>query len=582
MATFYTPNKATTQQGSPEDIQNQSLQAKVGALTSSPSKRDIPGNLVGDFYNGKLSFEDLQAQIQGSPNFNPSIGPQINQGQGPQPIQNFQTNPGEGQGFSGTVGGQQINTQPPNRYKQGFNAVKDTKAPQTSGEGTTGVQSNLPPPPQAPTPPPSTPNVDNFYTANPSLQQSTQNLMDFLSPQSTKDDLFNQMKTITGEQNTLAQEKSQLMNYKRIMSGTVDAIRNEVTAANGFATESQVQALAIGRNKTLLKQAQLLQDEISTQQDLISNDTTLLNFEKDMANTQFTQRMGILQYQQTNQNNMRTAAKDTLNTLVGALGWDGILAAYQNDPQRLQNIGILSGLGADGIQRAATQAALTRAQAQLKETMSYELTQSQIAENQAQSIKAKNDALGLGDDNKILSVNDAQSLGVAYGTTVGQAKKLNKIPSNLTTSTRTMIEAAPNVKMFVNKISKEVKDAESGLGPLASRWRDLKANKIGFDDPAFSELTTNVGLLSTLLMRMHVGARGGVDIMEHFQKMLDTSKVSPTNLQSNLKAIGEYADAVIAEGKAGGQTSEQIPKEGDTKNYNGVNYKVVGGKWVSQ
>lgn len=64
--------------------EKQSLQQQVGGLISSPNKRDIPANLVPDFYEGRISFEELQRQIQGSPDFDLTSGPQIDFGQGKQ------------------------------------------------------------------------------------------------------------------------------------------------------------------------------------------------------------------------------------------------------------------------------------------------------------------------------------------------------------------------------------------------------------------------------------------------------------------------------------------------------------------
>lgn len=151
----------------------------------------------------------------------------------------------------------------------------------------------------------------------------------------------------------------------------------------------------------------------------------------------------------------------------------------------------------------------------------------------------------------VLSVNDAQALGVPYGTTKSQAATMGITPSDLTSSTKTMIEAAPNVKMFVTKLQKEISDAQKGLGPAVSRWRDFTAGKIGLDDPAFTQIKTNIGLMTTLLMRMHVGARGGEYIMKHFQDLVDSSKQSPANLLAALNEISDYTDSVIAEGKSG-------------------------------
>ena len=58
------------------------------------------------------------------------------------------------------------------------------------------------------------------------------------------------------------------------------------------------------------------------------------------------------------------------------------------------------------------------------------------------------------------------------------------------------------------------------------RWRDLWAGKIGAKDPAFMRLKVDTGLLMTLLMRMHVGARGGEYILGHFKEMIDAGIIT--------------------------------------------------------
>lgn len=83
---YYYPQDLAQKFGSPEDTLARQYQVKVGALISNPSKRDIPQNLIGDFYAGRISYEDVERAIQGSPDFNASIGPQINTGQGPRPL----------------------------------------------------------------------------------------------------------------------------------------------------------------------------------------------------------------------------------------------------------------------------------------------------------------------------------------------------------------------------------------------------------------------------------------------------------------------------------------------------------------
>jgi hypothetical protein len=119
----------------------------------------------------------------------------------------------------------------------------------------------------------------------------------------------------------------------------------------------------------------------------------------------------------------------------------------------------------------------------------------------------------------------------------------------LTSSTRTMIESAPGVISLVDRVSQLVDQQKKALGPAASRWNEFMAGNVGAPNPEFTKLRTDVGLLTTKLMRMHVGARGGTDIMKHFQDLIDTSKQDPENLKAALGEIRDYANEVEAEGK---------------------------------
>lgn len=120
-----------------------------------------------------------------------------------------------------------------------------------------------------------------------------------------------------------------------------------------------------------------------------------------------------------------------------------------------------------------------------------------------------------------------------------------------TAQTRTMAETAPKVLELADRVGKLVDQQAKDLGPAASRWSEFMAGKVGAPSPEFTKLRTDVALLQTALMRMHVGARGGDQMMEHFRNLIDTSKQSPENLKAALGEIQEYAKAVQNEGKHG-------------------------------
>lgn len=231
--------------------------------------------------------------------------------------------------------------------------------PTTSGAAATTINNTLKPPaPDLPAP------VQNFLNpeTNKSMGEQIQQIMDIVSPQATKDNLATEMAKITGEKNTLAQEKFDYMNIQNIMSGTEQDIRDEVTKANGFATNSQVLAMSIGRNASLLKQATLLQNQMSLQQDLISNDTQMLASDKADAASQLSTRMGLLTYIQTNQNNQLNAYKDSIKTMINTPGGLTALAADPAAAKRAEDIyGWASGTVANMSKEATIQTNLDNA-----------------------------------------------------------------------------------------------------------------------------------------------------------------------------------------------------------------------------
>lgn len=245
------------------------------------------------------------------------------------------------------------------KYGQALSDITKTGVPSPTSQGAataginTAIQNQPPTPQQQPT---TTPAVDTFFNpqTNPTLQQSTQDLINFLSPPTVQQDLGNAMSKLVGDQNALSSEKLQLMNMQNVMAGTPDDIRDEVTKANGFASESQVQAMAVSRNKVLLKQSSFLQQQLQFQQDMVANDTSLVQSEKEMANTQFSQRLGILNYQQTAQTNMTNAARTSLQAVVTAAGYDGLYKAVSNDPTQIARDEQVLGLAPGGLKELAS------------------------------------------------------------------------------------------------------------------------------------------------------------------------------------------------------------------------------------
>lgn len=111
----------------------------------------------------------------------------------------------------------------------------------------------------------------------------------------------------------------------------------------------------------------------------------------------------------------------------------------------------------------------------------------------------------------------------------------------------TMQQTAPHVLDLISSSEADLK-AAGEIGPIKSRWRDLWAGKVGTADPTFTRLRVDTNLMMTLLMKMHVGARGSEYILKHFQEMIDAGKQSPENLQAAFGAIRDYANQIMQPG----------------------------------
>lgn len=159
---------------------------------------------------------------------------------------------------------------------------------------------------------------------------------------------------------------------------------------------------------------------------------------------------------------------------------------------------------------------------------------------------------------------DAEGNPVPMTTQQAQQSALQYKEAIPTSDILTMQQAVPSVKNLVAQAKKDLAATQQNLGPLAGRWRELWSGTIGNPDPAYRALKNDLMLLDTRLMKMHVGARGGEKIMEHFADMAKANKDSPENISSYLNTIGNYADEVGMSNISGGQAPA-------VKNYNDRN-----------
>lgn len=146
---------------------------------------------------------------------------------------------------------------------------------------------------------------------------------------------------------------------------------------------------------------------------------------------------------------------------------------------------------------------------------------------------------------------DGRAIAVHPGTVIPQGAQTPQgvnATNTPTAATRGMAEKAPRVIHFIDRINQLLDENEKNIGPLAGRWSEFTAGKVGLPNKGYTQIRTNSGLLETALMNMHVGSRGGERIMEHFHDLIGSAHQSPQNLRDALAEIRTYAEQVAQEG----------------------------------
>lgn len=231
---------------------------------------------------------------------------------------------------------------------------------------------------QTATKPQDTSAVDTFMSQDPSMQNLFKTVNDYVNSQnsttSVMDD-YNKIYKDSGK-DKIDQE---MIDAETVINGTEDDIRNEIQGAGGTGTESQIQAMALSRNKNLLKRYNSLVQQQTNAQNQINTLTQISSQDKQLAQTKANNQLQAVfkmaDFAQQAQNNIQEQAR----WLTTNLGADGLYNAYKGDPRQLGFLEKALGLPSGGLESAAVQAATERTQKAQEATLDTKLKQAQIS-----------------------------------------------------------------------------------------------------------------------------------------------------------------------------------------------------------
>lgn len=361
------------------------------------------------------------------------------------------------------------------RTKQGFAQGSNLTAPQDAGSARSLVASTVP------NAPPDTSTIDQQLAADPVYQQETKLLNDSMSAQSQKDTLVSQYQKLI-KSSGLNEINTELMNTEKIINGTEDDIRSEVTAANGFATNSQVLALASSRNKTLIQNYNNLLGTQQNIQNQINTQIQLAGQDQQAAQQRVSQSLQIAtQVENYRQQFIQNAQEGYKNT-VQAIGYDGLFNALKADPTTLGNAEQVLGLPKGGLSQAATVAATQRAKQDEMDNLDIQSKKATIA-NTYSEIGARNDA---GNEYGTISgkpQNASQTVANGYADRLTQADQIISTLGNKFTAATSAVPIFNFLKSGDRKSYEQAQKnfvtavlrQESGASIAPSEFKDAEA-----------------------------------------------------------------------------------------------------------
>lgn len=354
-----------------------------------------------------------------------------------------------------------------NKYQQGLAAAQASGAPAPADAGQARMQASAYTPADAP----DTSGIDQFLSADPQVNNLMKGITDLLNPQQQTSTLMDDYQKMY-KQSGLGDINKEIIDAETVINGTEDDIRNEIQTAGGFGTESQVQAMSLSRNKSLLtRYNQLVQmktdatNQLNTLSQLNQQDKSMA---QEKLNSQISNMFNLANFRQQATKNVQEA----FNNMVAKVGYAGAYQAYASDPRQLGFIEQTMGLQSGGLKTLAAQPDLDM---QLKQANLANIYSEIDARNQA---SAGNNTL----NGKPQTTVQAQIQGYADRTNAsdniiskvgGDFTKLGSLvgmamPNFLKTSDRQQYEQAQ--RDFVNSVLRR----ESGAAISSSEFENAK------------------------------------------------------------------------------------------------------------
>ena len=202
-------------------------------------------------------------------------------------------------------------------YQRGFDQTmaSGVSAPGSAGQAGAQIQATTPTPEIPPSP------IAGIMETDTNFDSILTEMDKWFSPPQQKQSLLQEYQSMSKALG-IEDINEELIDAKRIIEGTEDDIRSEVTAAGGFATDSQVLAMANARNKSLVKNYNYLLESRDNAMQQLDTMMDLSIQDRQMAVDEFDRKLGfafkVAEFQERATTNARNQFKYLIDSGFGS------------------------------------------------------------------------------------------------------------------------------------------------------------------------------------------------------------------------------------------------------------------------
>ena len=314
------------------------------------------------------------------------------------------------QSFTRGANGTYVPTTQKEQYAQALQGLSGTQAPQEASQGLSAIQGAMQTPEQE-----GTSLMGGIMETDNNFDSILTDYDSYFAPETQRKSLLQEYKSMSKSLG-IDEINEELINAERIIDGTEDDLRSEITAAGGFGTESQVQALANARNKSLIKNYNAL---LSSRDNAMTQLSTMMNLsiqDRQMAEAEFDRKMNfafkVQEFQQKATDNART----TYLSLGDKMGWDTLLS--QASPYEKGIMQKTLGLTSGGLQQLALRSQQDRLASQEESALDLDIKRSQLETDKAQRA------------NIYSQITERNNTANSYGTISGKPQNATQSAAN--------------------------------------------------------------------------------------------------------------------------------------------------------